>query len=375
MNDVRSTLSLNGTWKIAFDPENVGKEQTWQSDFPLHQAEDLKVPGVWEQIRPGYDGVAWYRREFEADDAWRGKSVRLHVGACFYYTERGHNGTYLGANEGGFLPFEFELADKLKTGANTVVMRVIGPPADREIEGLRGGAPLNQSDLPSSKSAWYYNFGGIWQDVELRVTDKLRIDDIFVKPRPADACADVEVTVRNEKSPGKVELALRIVPDDGGEAAASLEQTLDLEEGINHTTVTVAFDSFTHWSPENPFLYAAEATLLQDETAVDRCRERFGMREFTIRDGHFVLNGEPIVLKGFLQQGMYPRTLIFPETPDIARRELELMKENGFNFLRAHLKPVSQVLDMADEMGILIEAEPPLGWISNSPQLPWKAKP
>src|SRR5208283_3209680 len=89
----------------------------------------------------------------------------------------------------------------------------------------------------------------------------------------------------------------------------------------------------------------------------------------TIGGGCFLLNRQPVVLKGFLSQGSYPRTLIYPESPEMSRRELRLLKDNGFNFLRTHLRPPEPYyLDMADEMGILVLAEPAIGWIINSPE-------
>src|SRR5690606_35615536 len=45
-----------------------------------------------------------------------------------------------------------------------------------------------------------------------------------------------------------------------------------------------------------------------------------------------------------------------------------LMKDNGMNFVRAHLKPTPIHLDLCDEMGILVLAEPPIGWIENTPE-------
>src|ERR1039458_6375967 len=48
----RESLSLNGTWRIAFDTENVGKEQRWYEHFPSATT-PIRVPSVWNEIQIG----------------------------------------------------------------------------------------------------------------------------------------------------------------------------------------------------------------------------------------------------------------------------------------------------------------------------------
>ena len=345
-------MNLNGKWELVFDPQNVGKKQNWFKRFPRSQA--VTVPHVWEQVRPGYDGVGWYRREFIAPVDWHGRRIVVRFAAVQYFCEVWLNGTQLGDHEGGYGPFEFDISRRMRTGSNELVVRVINPPLNHEIEGFRCGAPLNQGNIPIGKSSWYYNFGGIWQDVSLVVTDQVAIADIYVKPFPFRKRAFVQVTVQNGGRAGKFELT-----------CLGTRRQVQLRTGVNTVELPVKFDKVRFWSPDDPYLYTATVEI----AGHDRQSVRFGMREFTVKNGQFVLNGQPIVLKGFLQQGCYPRTLVYPETRELARHEFAMLKKNGFNFMRAHLQPPPPwYLDMADEMGILIEAEPPVGWIINSPQ-------
>ena len=108
----RESVSLNGTWKIAFDTENTGKDQRWFEHFPS-TATPIRVPGVWNEIRPNYQGVAWYQTSFAAPARWQGSSVRISFGAVSYLAEIWLNGRYLGTHEGGYTPFEVEAGDAL----------------------------------------------------------------------------------------------------------------------------------------------------------------------------------------------------------------------------------------------------------------------
>lgn len=362
----RSVVSLNGQWDLAFDPKNVGKKLKWFKRFP--RSVKMQVPGVWEMVRPGYDGVGWYRRTFQSSAAWGGKTVRVKVGAASYFAECWLNGQYLGSHEGGYMPFEFDITRHLLAGRNELIVRIINPPINEELEGFRSGAPLNQGYIPIGKGGWYFNFGGLWQDVELIVTDKVYVQDIYVRPRPADKKAIVNVTVRNKSKAGKYDVTCRIAPRGAAKAEITKTVSVKLKKGDNQLELPLAFRKVRLWSPDDPHLYVATITVAAADGQRDEHSVRFGMREFTMKNGRFYLNGKKVKLVGFLHQGMYPRTLCYPETKDFARRELKMIKDGGFNFIRAHLKPpVPYYFDMCDEMGILVMAEPPLGWIGKSP--------
>jgi hypothetical protein len=102
---------------------------------------------------------------------------------------------------------------------------------------------------------------------------------------------------------------------------------------------------------------------------VDRGVTTFGMRDFAVRDGQFFLNDEPVYLRGVLLQPNYPVGLIAPPTREMMVREITLMKDAGFNMIRAHLRPAPPgYLDLTDEMGMLVYAESSLAWIRESPR-------
>src|ERR1035438_433504 len=100
---MQQTISLNGTWAVAFDPENIGRKKKFFQKAP--KGEPAAVPGVWEQVRPFYDGAGWYMHTFELPQEAEGKCVRLRFGAVNYFCEVWVNGTYAGKHEGGYTPF------------------------------------------------------------------------------------------------------------------------------------------------------------------------------------------------------------------------------------------------------------------------------
>ena len=362
----RQVVSLDGNWTVVFDEKNVGRHRKYFERLPAGQP--LAVPGVWELVRPGYDGVGWYATTFEAEARWLlSRAVRLRFGAVNYYCDVFVNGRKVGSHEGGYTPFELDVTAALVAGENILTVRVINPPKRKVIEGFRTGAPLSQSDIPTWKAGWYYNFGGIWQSVSLIVTDRVYIKDVFVEPLPDLRTAKVHVTVVGRKGV-VVDLAADVVPAKGDEktgGAATATARLKRRETV--VTLTVKVRAARLWDTEDPFLYRADVTLVCPG-GDDALSVRFGLRTFTVRGNHCFLNNKRIVLKGVLQQGVYPRQIAIP-TPELIRQELALVKKNGMNYIRLHLKPDPHALDLMDEMGLLACGEPPLGWIARSPQI------
>ena len=82
----RETLSLNGTWQIVFDPDNIGRRERWfeTETFNAQPARDITVPSCWEEIEQDYEGVAWYGLTFTAPSTFDSKVVRLKFYAANY---------------------------------------------------------------------------------------------------------------------------------------------------------------------------------------------------------------------------------------------------------------------------------------------------
>jgi len=109
-----------------------------------------------------------------------------------------------------------------------------------------------------------------------------------------------------------------------------------------------------YWSPDHPHLYRAEVSVACGDTVSDRWETRFGMREFTIRDKKFHLNGKPLYLKATFFEGLYPVKLAYPRQSRNGDPRNSTGEGRGFNMIRPWRKPPPPMwLDLADEMGVL----------------------
>ncbi len=348
----RQFQSLNGTWKIVFDPRNEGQDEGWlrKDRFPSARQRDIQVPSCWELTERDYEGVAFYNHAFQVSKDWRGKTVRLHFDAVNFRAEVWVNGTAVGVHEGGFTPFEFRVEDLLNfDGENRLAVRVAGPILlqDKRIDGI---GPM---ETPQWRGAIT---GGIWQSVRLIATNELYVKDVFVVPKISNDTADLHVDlVHSGRHSLNAHIDLMIRSNEHPEQiVAESHEVLKVLPGRNRHRQRLVIPSAKYWSPAHPNLYRAEVSVALDGEISDRWSTRFGMREFTVRDKRFYLNGEPLYLKATFFEGLYPVKLAYPDSREMAVREIQLAKKAGFNMIRPWRKPPPPMwLDLADEMGVL----------------------
>jgi beta-galactosidase/beta-glucuronidase len=112
------------------------------------------------------------------------------------------------------------------------------------------------------------------------------------------------------------------------------------------------------WSPSSPNLINADITLLRDDEVVDEVESYAGMRSVGFANGRFLLNNRPYYLRLVLEQGYWPETLLTTPDDDALRREVELIKELGFNGARIHQKvECPRFLYWCDRLGLLVWGE------------------
>lgn len=368
-----NSLSLNGTWNIIFDEKNEGKQNGWMNPeiFKSNQGrKSIQVPSAWELSKKDYEGVAFYYHEFNVPTKWNEKVIRLQFDAVNYLSEVWLNGEVVGYHEGGFTPFEFRVDELIKPGEmNVLTIRVVGPIilSDKEIDGV--GA----LETPQWRGGIS---GGIWQGVRLVATNDIFIEDTFIKPNIQDNTVSLDLNLINtaiNTSSANIEIDI-VEADKPSEVVAQTNVKKNLHPGGNKYNMKLKIPNVVYWSPDNPHLYKVNVRVTMKGRSSDTWNYKFGMRELTIKDKDFYLNGKPIYIKATFFEGLYPNKIAFPDSEEMARKEIRLAKEAGFNMIRPwRHSPAPMWLDLADEMGIMVVGSPTLevmGLPLSTPQLP-----
>ena len=353
-------LSLDGQWEIIFDEENEGRSAGWmQSEiFEGHSGKQtIQVPSCWERYREDYEGVAFYRKVFEVPAEWEGMVIRLQFGAVNYLSEVWLNGEVVGYHEGGFTPFEFRVDEMIKAGkSNVLTLRVVGPVflSGKEIDGMKA------LETPQWRGGIT---GGIWQSVQLVATDAIYIKDVFIEPKISDNSARFQIELDHtgiKDLRAEIEISISEVTNSA-EPMVAARESWQLHSGKNGRSLKLTIPNPGYWSPENPHLYRAEVRVKYEGKLSDSWQSRFGMRELTIKDKDFYLNGKRIYVKASFFEGLYPNGIAYPDSEEMARKEIQLAKEAGFNMIRPWRRPPAPMwLDLADELGVLVVGSPAL---------------
>ena len=366
-------LDLNGTWQFIHDPEDVGWKERWFTEPPQgKEIHDVPVPGIWQEVLPGVHGVGWYFLTWLVPDDYRGKRAELVFDAVDYYAQVWLNGDALGAHEGGYTPFRLDATKALRHGEhNLLTVRVVDPHVQ--------GTPIagfDPEDLPTAKEGGYEPFGGIWGGVRLETTGNPWIHNVFAIPHLDKREFEIRSQLRHtftESMP--VTLLHEVLYGNATESSSPLvtsaqEGVIEPKGGNRLLHTRLAFPDAELWSLDAPVFYTLRTHILYEDRPVAQIENRIGMREFSFDGRFFRLNGQPVILRSVLQQPDYPIRLPAPMDEEMARRELMVAKEAGFNTIRLHIKTAPEItIRLAEEIGLLLYEEPPIGWIRKSDKL------
>lgn len=142
----RRFLSLNGSWRFFFSPNIDGAPADFfRDDFDVSGWKNIRVPADWQaeaddqarynnitcpfpancpRIPHDRNPVVSYRRDVNIPADWAGQDVVLHIGAAgsAYYVWV--NGVQVGYSEDSKLPSEFNVTPHLRSGPNSVSIRI-----------------------------------------------------------------------------------------------------------------------------------------------------------------------------------------------------------------------------------------------------------
>lgn len=364
-----ATINLGGEWRFAIDPASQGEADRWFApDLDDRRWDRVEVPHCWPlDPRYQYTGRAWYRRTFPAPGSMEGRHARIEFGAVFARARVWLNGSRLGAHEGGYTPFGFDVADVLVADRpNVIVVEADNGWSVKTMPGARPGTG------PAARVYPWWDYGGIVRPVALVVSPAVYIQKQRVTAIPdlTGGAADIEVTtwLRNTTTRAATSrLRLSLVRLDGDREiplavpAGAWQVSAETLAGDTKTMTsrtTLPREAVRLWGLDRPTLYRIRAELMTGATASDLHASTFGIRRFEVRGTELHLNGRPVRLGGANRPSDDP-TFGLLEPIEVLERDLKLMKSAGMELQRImHYASPPALLDLADRLGLLIVGEP-----------------
>ena len=354
---VRPTwTSLNGVWDFA---EDTG--QGWMLAADVEWRERIVVPFSPETPASGlnrqrYLGNCWYRTTVlpPALDAGR---LWLHFGAVDYTATVWIDGVLLGHHAGGYTPFRFDITHHAhEHHPLTIVVCAADDPHDL-------AKPRGKQDWrPDPHLIWYPRTTGIWQTVWLERVPCTWIDSVRWEASLREWDIRCEVVIAGAPADG---LHLRVQLGGGEVQLADDTYRVVGPEVVRHISLAdPGIDDSRNellWSPDSPRLIDATLELVDAAgISLDRVESYTALRTVGVSGDRFLLNGRPYQLRLVLDQGYWPETGLTAPDDDALHRDVELVRQMGFNGVRKHQKIEDpRYLYWADVLGLVVWEEMP----------------
>lgn len=385
------TINLQGEWRFDIDRNDVGTQEQWYAkklndkiylpgsmaenrkgdEVTLHTQwtasiydssffynprlekyrvqENLKLP-FWLTPVKYYVGAAWYQRDVTL-------SSDMLKGRVFLFLERPHTETRLWVNkqEVGMqnslsVPHVFEITSYLKKGKNQLTICVDNRTKDIDVG----------KDSHSITDQTQGNWNGIVGRIALQITPKTYIEDLQVYPDLAAHKALVKIKLEGDQAAGTLELKAHSFNSDKEHQVTPVQQKFTVKEASDYIEIELPMGKdFLTWDEFHPNLYKLTATLTTKK-GVDVKETQFGMREISIQGKSFYVNGRKTMMRGTVENCVFPLTGYAPMDVTSWERVFEICKQYGLNHMRFHSYcPPEAALIAADKIGFYLQPEGP----------------
>lgn len=346
--------SLNGLWEYSITPKNAAVPEKFDGQILVPFAVESSLSGVGRMLTP--EDALWYKTTFRVPSAWKGKRLMLNFEAVDWQADVIVNDVQVGRHTGGYTHFSFDITPYLKSGDNTLVVRVEDS-TDNDFQ-PRG----KQVRTPSG--IWYTAVSGIWQSVWIEPVAKAHVADYYAVSDIKAGKVDVTVTTEGalEGDVVKVELLEGGVGYSTDNASGKV---IARGKTVPGGTVTLPVEDPRLWSPDSPYLYGLRVSVVRGGKTIDAVNGYTAMREVSLfvknkNTKLMALNGQPLFQFGPLDQGWWPDGLYTAPTDEALRYDVQKTKDFGFNMIRKHIKvEPSRWFYHCDQIGMMVWQDMP----------------
>jgi len=339
-------ISLAGKWNFKLDTANIGLTESW---FNKVLDETIQLPGSCEEHGFGvkatvrevnrltretrYEGIAWYQKEIEIPSSWAGKRIELFLERCHWESSVWLDGKPFGIQNSLSVPHRYEFLN-VKPGKHLLTIAI-----DNSYKLPIGTWGFAITDDTQG------NWNGIIGRIELRATPLVWIDRVTVFDN------HLQVIVGNRS--GFVQRASlsgvsQIIPATG-------------------TSLVIPFKPSSLWDEFNPVVSNVQTKLVVGK-GIYSTRTPYGIRKLSTSKGQFVLNGRPVLMRGPVNECIYPATGYPPMDTAAWMRVLKICRSYGFNFMRFNSWcPPEAAFAAADRLGMFLQVELPF-WSIDAPE-------
>lgn len=358
-------LSLEGTWKFNW-VANADERPTdfYKTDLDDSKWNNIQMPGNWEMLgygQPEYVnvGFAWrghfdqqppavptkdnhvgsYRREINIPSSWDGKRVIAHFGSVTSNIYLYVNGKFAGYAEDSKVAAEFDITPFLKKGKNLIAFQT-----------------FRWCDGSWCEDQDFWRLSGPARENYLYARSKdHRLLDVRVETELKNNYKDGYLNI-TAKVQGNTLAYFGLYDPDGKEVIVT--GTDNVKNGVAKYQLRVK--NVRKWSAETPNLYTLVVSPIQNGgmyLPYEIVQVKVGFRKVEIKNKQFLVNGQPVLLKGANRHEIDP-----DEGYNLSEQrmiqDIMMMKRMNINAVRTcHYPDDPRWYDLCDKYGLYVVAE------------------
>ena len=358
-------LSLEGTWKFNW-VANADERPTdfYKTDLDDSKWNNIQMPGNWEMLgygQPEYVnvGFAWrghfdqqppavptkdnhvgsYRREINIPSNWDGKRVIAHFGSVTSNIYLYVNGKFAGYAEDSKVAAEFDITPFLKKGKNLIAFQT-----------------FRWCDGSWCEDQDFWRLSGPARENYLYARSKdHRLLDVRVETDLKNNYKDGYLNI-TAKVQGNTLAYFGLYDPDGKEVIVT--GTDNVKNGVAKYQLRVK--NVRKWSAETPNLYTLVVSPIQNGgmyLPYEIVQVKVGFRKVEIKNKQFLVNGQPVLLKGANRHEIDP-----DEGYNVSEQrmiqDIMMMKRMNINAVRTcHYPDDPRWYDLCDKYGLYVVAE------------------
>ena len=358
-------LSLDGTWKFNW-VANADERPTdfYKTDLDDSKWNNIQMPGNWEMLgygQPEYVnvGFAWrghfdqqppavptkdnhvgsYRREINIPSNWDGKRVIAHFGSVTSNIYLYVNGKFAGYAEDSKVAAEFDITPFLKKGKNLIAFQT-----------------FRWCDGSWCEDQDFWRLSGPARENYLYARSKdHRLLDVRVETELKNNYKDGYLNI-TAKVQGNTLAYFGLYDPDGKEVIVT--GTDNVRNGVAKYQLRVK--NVRKWSAETPNLYTLVVSPIQNGgmyLPYEIVQVKVGFRKVEIKNKQFLVNGQPVLLKGANRHEIDP-----DEGYNVSEQrmiqDIMMMKRMNINAVRTcHYPDDPRWYDLCDKYGLYVVAE------------------
>lgn len=390
------TIDLSGQWQFMIDRNDVGEKNGWfrashpyndnitlPSSMPVSMKGDdpsLTTPWVgaiydssfyfnpymqkyrvegnikfpfFLTPKKHYVGKAWYRKTINIQNPEQWIDAELYLERPHIISNVWINGQKLDSKNSLSVPHVHNLGSLLRKGENTIAICIDNDPTKVNV----GNDSHSVTD--QTQGCWNGMVGEISIRQASRITSLKTFPDVDKKE------VRIELLVKGLGKGKKAKLMLMAEPiKDPKKAKKTTLTTKGTGEATQLVTTTLPLgNDMLLWDEFNPNVYRLTASIYpkpQNLKPENLKTSYFGMRKVEIRNKMFYINGHETLLRGNVDNCLFPLTGYPPTDLDSWLKVLGIQKAWGINHVRFHSYcPPEAAFLAADLLGMYLQPEGP----------------